>query len=224
MPQNARDFQDSITKEIDVVKDRVRHLIGEANWGEEGWYKEAILRGIIRRFLPHNLSLGTGFVTRDGVVSTQQDIIVYDNSYPLLFVEGDFVIVSPDSVKGLIEVKTRLDFSTLRETIERFERNFRDNLLLTDNDRFYGIFCYVYSNHQNTERLGEILRLSKGYINHFALGPNLFVRKWLRDQAVELGVHNMQNDFYNIYELRNLAFSYFISNLVQPCTNSFRFE
>jgi len=55
-------FQESITKELEVVRDRVRNLIGDAHWGEEGRYKEAVLKNVIRRFLPSNLSIGTGFV------------------------------------------------------------------------------------------------------------------------------------------------------------------
>lgn len=49
---NFEDFQKSITKELDVVKNRVRNLIGPAHWGEEGRYKEAVLKNIIKRFLP----------------------------------------------------------------------------------------------------------------------------------------------------------------------------
>ena len=40
---DAKKFQESITKELDTVKDRVRRLIGSSHWGEEGKYKEAIL-------------------------------------------------------------------------------------------------------------------------------------------------------------------------------------
>ena len=98
--QNAISFQRSVTKELSVVKNRVRDLIGDANWGEEGRYKEAILRNVIKRFLPQNLSVATGFVVRDIVVSKQLDIIVYDNNYPLLFSEGDFIVTSPDNVRG----------------------------------------------------------------------------------------------------------------------------
>ena len=57
---NARDvnyfnpsaFQKSITKELKALQNRVRYLIGDSHWGEEGRYKEAILRNVIKRFLP----------------------------------------------------------------------------------------------------------------------------------------------------------------------------
>ena len=86
MPQNIRRFQVSITQELELTKNRVRDLIGNANWAEEGRYKEAILRKSISQFLPKNLSIGTGFIIanddheygREGRISTQLDIIIYE--------------------------------------------------------------------------------------------------------------------------------------------------
>ncbi|WP_164731079.1 hypothetical protein [Anoxybacter fermentans] len=52
---DPKEFQESITKELDTIRNRVRNLIGTSHWGEEGQYKEAILKNVIRRFLPSNL-------------------------------------------------------------------------------------------------------------------------------------------------------------------------
>jgi hypothetical protein len=214
--QNARRFQDSVTKELSIVKNRVRNLIGNANWGEEGRYKEAVLRNVIGRFLPHNLSIATGFVVRDRVVSKQLDIIVYDNNYPLLFSEGDFIITPPDNVKGIIEVKSNIDSTGLREAIEHFESNFEDELLPPTETTFYGIFSYDLSiSEQNSvHQVTNVLENSMGIVNHFALGENYFVRRWNKEDSEKLGIEGTENSFYNIYELRHLAFSYFISNLL----------
>lgn len=43
---NPEKFRISITQEIDSIKDRVRNFIGDANWGEEGRYKEALLKNV----------------------------------------------------------------------------------------------------------------------------------------------------------------------------------
>ena len=64
MPIESKKFQESITRELDVIKNRVRNLIGNANWSEEGRYKEAILKNVLRKFLPSNLSIGTGFIVK----------------------------------------------------------------------------------------------------------------------------------------------------------------
>ena len=37
---------------LNLIKNRVRNLIGNSNWAEEGRYKETILKNVIRRFLP----------------------------------------------------------------------------------------------------------------------------------------------------------------------------
>lgn len=97
---NARQFQESITLELDIIKNRVRNLIGNANWNEEGRFKEAILKNVLRKFLPNNLSVGTGFILKadrnieENVLSNQLDIIIYDNAFPVLFSEGDFIITT----------------------------------------------------------------------------------------------------------------------------------
>ena len=95
-------FHKSIGDELNVIRDRVRHLIGDAHWGEEGRYKEAILRNSISKFLPNQYSLGTGFVlikdVEQAIVTSQIDIIVYDNSYPTLFKEGDMNCHSPSAI------------------------------------------------------------------------------------------------------------------------------
>jgi len=61
---NPEEFQKSINEELTLVKDRVKNLIDiETNHhGEDGAYREAILRNVIKRFLPNNISIGTGFV------------------------------------------------------------------------------------------------------------------------------------------------------------------
>jgi hypothetical protein len=104
---NPLEFQKSITDELKALQNRVRNLIGNANWGDEGRYKEAVLRNVIKNFLPSNISLGTGFIIdkkNDGEIakSTQIDIIVYDNTYPVLFSSGDIVITTPANVIGII--------------------------------------------------------------------------------------------------------------------------
>ena len=114
MPINHKQFQESITNELDAVRNRVRDLIGDAHWGEEGRYKEEILKKTLRKFLPNNVSVGTGFVTTVADISKQLDIIIYDNNVPLLFSEGDFIITTPSNVLGIIEVKSNLDTSTLK--------------------------------------------------------------------------------------------------------------
>jgi len=213
---DAKKFQKSITKELDTVKDRVRNLIGSSHWGEEGKYKEAILRNVIKRFLPANLSLGTGFVIRKDnnriQISNQIDIIVYDNTIPVLFSEGDFVITTYKNVKAIIEVKTMIRNSNLQEIIEKAKENGK----LIVKEAFNGIFSYEYDDNINSSYVDDVLKSTKGHVNHLSLGKDTFIRFWKKEDRNRLSspVINCEGDFYNIYKLKGLSFSYFISNLL----------
>jgi hypothetical protein len=109
---NTVDFHKTTTKELLAIKDRVRHLIN--HWGEDGRYQEAVLKSVIERFLPERYCIASGFVIKQTSIagtheaSNQIDILIYDRDYPVLFKEGDFAIVTADSVEAIIEVKANL--------------------------------------------------------------------------------------------------------------------
>ena len=98
-------FQKSISNELIATKDRVRNIIENRHWGEEGRYKEVILIESLKKRLPKNICVGTGFIINQHLISTQIDIILYRNEIPIILQQGDFVIVPSDAVMGVIEVK-----------------------------------------------------------------------------------------------------------------------
>ena len=215
---NPEEFQKSITGELNTIKDRVRNLIGNTHWGEEGRYKEAILKNVIKRFLPNNLSIGTGFVIKwensDGLqVSKQIDIVIYDNTLPVMFSEGDFVITTGRNVRGIIEVKTKIRISELQEVIQKAKENGR----LIGKDIFNGIFSYELDGDIKSNTIDRALKKGQGCVNHVSLGPDVFIKFWKKEYRRRLNpaVENCQSDFYNIYEIHDLSFSYFISNLLE---------
>lgn len=210
------EFQKSITNELDIVKNRVRNLIGSSNWAEEGRYKEAILRNVIRRFLPSCLSLGTGFIIRknnqDTKISRQIDIIVYDNTIPVLFSEGNFVITTYKNVKAIIEVKTKISNHDLHESINKSKENGK----LIKKEIFNGIFSYEYNDGIESDSIDNALKNTEGYVNHLSLGKDIFIKFWRNVDRNRLSppINDCEADFYNIYKLEGLSFSYFISNLI----------
>ena len=216
------EFQQSITQELNVVKNRVRNLIGDRHWGEEGRYKEAILKNILRKFLPKNISIGTGFIVNsnnNNRISKQIDLIVYENGYPVLFTEGDFIITTMKNVKGIIEVKSNIGNgnNTFQNVIRQFDESIepiKNNI--GSRKIFLGIFAFEFTGSIQPPIIDENLRQSSKKINHISLGKDLFIRRWKRKDAnrLEPPVLNCNDDFYNIYEINNLSFSYFISNLL----------
>ncbi|WP_379964901.1 DUF6602 domain-containing protein [Epilithonimonas sp. UC225_85] len=233
--QNIRRFQESITQELEVTKNRVRDLIGNRHWGEEGRYKEAILKNVIKNFLPSNMSIGTGFIVdsrNPDNISKQIDIILYDNTYPVLFSEGDFIITTLKNVKALIEVKSRLNPTTLRDVIVQFEESvsmldFKSNYQFRLDGRyknyrtkiFLGVFAFDFDGNVENTHIKNYLSDSDGLVNHFSLGTNIFIKKWKNIEGLNLQpLIDLKKDFYNIYEINNLSFSYFISNLMDIST------
>jgi len=232
--QNVKKFQESVTSELNVIKDRVRDLIGAANWGVEGGYKEAVLRKIISQYLPSCLSVGTGFIVgnddylygSEPKISTQLDIIIYNNQVPVVFREGDFVILTEGAVKGVIEVKTKTtNYSSIDGIGEALNQILRTlgklsqfNTFKKDNKKFVGIFSYEHSGDIVNRHVNEALIASDGIVNHIVLGPNKFIRYWEKASDVVSGAVD-DSRCYVKYDLQNLSFSYFISNLLHAVTD-----
>lgn len=208
---NLEEFHESTTKELGVVKNRVRNLIGNANWGEEGRYKEAILRNVIRRFLPKNFTAGTGFIVKTNggryKCSKQIDILIFDSSYPILFSEGDFYIITPNSVKAIVEVKTNAENQNVGGIIKKM--NSVGDFIGKEKAIFNGVFFFEGYGSYTEENLkrgieNEIKRnfssVKPAFVNHISLNSHIFMKRW--------------DSKFSVYRLENLSFSYFISNLI----------
>lgn len=216
MNYDFEEFQKSISRELLIIKDRVRNLISDAHWGEEGRYKESVLKNVISRFLPSNLSLASGFIIKmeneDIKRSRQIDIIVYDNTSPLFFREGDFIITSPDNVLATIEVKTNIRGRDILDVINKASENAK----LAHKSTFNGVFAYeksemiVNGTSMNT-KLNKALLESEGAVNHISLGENIFIKHWKSKEKYDY----ISDPIYSFYNIQELSFSYFISNLIE---------
>ena len=106
--------------------------------GEDGRYVESLIKEFLKRYLPKNLEVLTGFILRPAVKtgknnksrsaetdshSTQLDIIIYDSSkYPVFQRFGDNVIVPPEGVIAVISVKKKFhdnDFTSEPEALKQ---------------------------------------------------------------------------------------------------------
>lgn len=216
---NSLKFQRSITQELETVKDRVRDIIGDRNWPEEGRYKEAILVKAIQSQLPSHISIGTGFIVReidDQQISSskQHDLILYDNRKPLILGYGDFIVATPSNVLGVIEVKSNLTPTTFSKAFKKLETSLA-KLIDDPNSVFIGLFSFSFTGTIDNKTVVDVLRKSKKIINHISLGETYFVRYWMSHQG-ELLTPKVQtiHDFYNTYALQSLSYSYFISNIL----------
>lgn len=220
---NTIEFHKSIGQELLAMKDRVRNLV--PHWGEDGRYKEAILKSVIRRFLPERYAISAGFVVRQTIdraeheSSTQIDLIIYDTDYPVLFKEGDIVVVTPDSVRAIIEVKTNLENLPLMETVEKANRNGQfifDGRHDKKNMLFNGIFSFEGYDNLRMDRIQNHIVDGGGEsgghasqalfkVNHISVNKDVFYKFW-NDQ--DLQAPNF------VYAVEDLSFSFFIGNLM----------
>lgn len=228
----AMRYQQSISAEFLAIKDRVRFFIQDNHWGEDGSYKEVILMNYLKRILPNNVSVGTGFVkNNDGELTSQIDIIIYQNSAPKLFSEGDFVILMPESVLGIIEVKSKSTKNIFyrqprkRTVIEKIEDNGR---IIGNKNIFNGIFAYdneiKFTNNFLTTSFAKQLCNTDGYLNNISLGTSKFLKYWENGNP-EIGIGRKSFSAYelsynNILEINadektGFAYGYFISNLLE---------
>lgn len=224
-------YQQSIAAEFAAIKDRVRFFINDRHWGEDGRYKEVILMNYLRKVLPSNVSVGTGFVkNRSGELTNQIDIIIYKEQSPRLFSEGDFVVVMPESVLGIIEVKSTSTsdvLTSIKNDMSVIHKSERNGKIIGNKRIFNGIFAYDnkvsfnsrFANSKIAEQLSEL----EGYLNHLSLGSNNFIRYWNEGNPMGDGrkCYSAYNLSYkkvtgeNIDNKQGFSFGYFISNLLE---------
>lgn len=249
---NYLEYQKSVAAEFKALEKRVRHLIDNSHWGIEGNFKEVILMNYLRRVLPKHLSVGTGFVRNKDNITKQIDVIVYDNTFPLLFSEGDFVIATSENVLAIIEVKSNIEPSDICGIIDKANNN--AEIITGHSDMF--IFNGVFSYNGDSEPEDYIAKLNEHdfsditekqhfnqvasrrlftCINHIALGSKYFFKLWPLGQDEETNKKYLSEDprksapYYSIYKMdEGLAISYFLSNLqefiIKKATGTYRAE
>ncbi len=221
------EYHKTTTKELLALTNKVRNLI--SHWGEDGRYKEAVLKNIIKRFLPEIYTIGTGFVIKQTdnrgqhLTSRQIDLLIYDDASPILFKEGDFVIMTPDSVRAIIEIKANIQNQGLTDIIRQANEN-GQFIFSGKQDKkqpfFNGVFGYEgYHNQfvletfrQNflaaNEAFVAVADYKKFKVNHVSLNKDWFLKYWPADQLP-----------HSLYNIEDLSFPFFISNLVDTLAN-----
>ncbi len=220
----------SLADELWALKNRVRNFIDDAHWLTDGEWKESVLRNILNRHMPANVSIGRGFVVTPNSCSSQIDILIYDSSNPILYKDGDLVFVTADSVKAVIEVKSRITDGNLHQALGKLSDNaefIKSNRIVNeDDDLFVGLFSYDFDgNRPSTRRILQRLhdtangRASR-VVNHITLGKNLFIRFWHTNPDPNLQQENAPYNRWHSYSFENLASGYFINNAVEYASDN----
>ncbi|NOT63127.1 MAG: hypothetical protein HOP19_23205 [Acidobacteria bacterium] len=229
---NVAAYFETLASELDSLKDRVRQLISDHHWLSDGEWKETVLRSVLRRHLPASIKIGRGFVIKPDSPSKQIDVLIYDSSMPTLFLDGDIVMVTPDAVRGIIEIKTKIynvsDFTAKAQTLadnadfilSAYPSQFRD----LPQKIFVGIFSYEtdLKQHDHQELLSALQTLAQHnphkVINHAAFGQSQFIRFWETDPSSELPSTGYNQ--WHSYYLKNKAAGYFVNNVVDSVASN----
>ena len=217
MPDQQPDyaaFHRSVSEELYSLKDRIRNLV--SHWPTDGESKEVALRSVLRRHLPQSMVVGRGFVVTPTGSSTQVDVLIVDAAKPTLFKDGDLLIVTPDAVRAVIEVKTALSTRTsiaeaLRK-LTRVEDICRD---VTGRDSVWtGLFIFDGDrdiSHMLLEGVGDAYAQTRRPVNCVSAGKDNFVRFWSRGADVN---SPERGPVWHAYNLEGVAPSYFMGNLI----------
>lgn len=209
-----REFHRSVTDELYSVKDRIRNLV--RHWPTDGESKEVALRSVLRRHLPLSVTIGRGFIVTPTASSSQIDILIVDSSKPTLFKDGDLLVVTPDAVLGVIEVKTELrgqsEMATAVEKLSAIECMCHE---WTQSDSVWtGLFVFEESGGVQETGLvavGRAYRATRRPVNCVSVGRNTFIRYWPHGEMVNSAVPDA---VWHSYDLQGVAPSYFMGNLI----------
>lgn len=220
------EYHKTINKEICLLKDKLKYLTKHP--AENGRFREIILSNTIKKHLPAKYSIGTGFILKqcetrgDHEISSQVDLMVYDNSYPILFREGDFAIVTTDAVRAIIEVKTDFSRKGFSEAYNKacelgqFVLSNRDIEILP-NPFFNGLFYFNHS--RSSARDNHVMNTIRGKhndipdndlyhlscVNHISLSDRVIYKYWHS---------NRDGSKHKFYCLDDLSYSFFLSNML----------
>lgn len=217
---NVGAHYESLTRELEALKDRVRNFNNTRGWLADGEWKESVLRSILRRYLPAGVEPLRGYVVTGRNSSKQIDVLLYDSRVPVLFRDGDLVFITPDAVRGIIEVKTRINSrKQLAEALAALAEN--ASLVRSrcaDRKIFVGLFAYdstISGSAGASNTLEEICKAASGQhsriVNYACLGCSLFSSYW------QLAPNDCEADHeaWHAYWLKNHAAGYFIVNLIE---------
>lgn len=209
------EYYHSVTLELDALKSRIRHLIADRHWLTDGEWKESVLRTVLRRHMPSTTGVGRGFIISQSSVSSQIDVLLYNTERPILHRDGDLVFVTPDAVRGIIEVKATL---RRQETVEILEKLANNAMLVPGaaSKVFLGLFSYEAELGQNGDAfLRDALRTAAAgdehrAVNHVCAGWCMFAKYRAHHPFFQ---DEMKRWF--TYQVDRLAPGYFVANALE---------
>lgn len=211
-------YHRSIADELRSIHQRIRQIINDQHWPTDGAYKESILRRVLRNHIPEVIRVGTGFVCYpERQASKQIDILLTDMRKPTLFKDDELVIVTADAVRAIIEVKTQLNTTTLREALMKLG-NDAARIRRQGGTCIAGLYVYVADKLDDKKILRALHTATGGdqfcAVDFVAVGDDLFAQY----SKYALRGKGGEPPLWYAYNLGGLAPAYFLSHFAWRVT------
>ena len=185
------EFYSSQAELILAQFENIDRLLGRTDdWTAPGDYCEILFRECLRKFVPPAFSVDKGFfygratLAGDDKHSPEIDILIHDTQrYKPLFRMGDFVIVKPQAVRGMIQVKRTLTKAKLRLAINNVvdAKQHLLNVLWTENPQGWG--------RRNSGQPPHVFTAVMGFKNSMKNDP-LYLQKYLLERNQKCRVYD----------------------------------
>jgi hypothetical protein len=213
----TENYFESLTSELNALKNRVRNFIEDAHWLTDGEWKESVLRSVLRRCLPQNVEVGRGFVIGPTYTSKQIDVLLYSTEKPILFKDGDLVFITHDALIGMIEVKTSVNNNTFKNAVNKIVTDLSQLLTSsksTKRTKILGIFAYENKGVTSKSALRALQEAADNstqrVVDLCCLGSDFFIKWWNSDPTGK----RLANRWHS-YQLKSIAPAYFIHNIIE---------
>lgn len=164
MDKTLNDFQTQLADSFHSKISLLEKIIGDKHWLTTGTFKEKVLINFLNENLPKRLKAKSGFVVfptkrkfstakppedydslnrSSYILSKQIDILVYDVfETPPVFEDENIVLLSPESVKSVIEVKGTFNGKYLTDSV---------NLLMNYREKWIAYKAFSKEHHIDAE-------------------------------------------------------------------------
>ncbi len=110
-------YYKNVQQKVLVERDIIRSLLKDPQI--IGDYYEAIIREAIKESIPASFAVRRGVILAEGGETSREcDIIIYSKSeYGPLFMSGDIVVLNPEAVRAVVQVKGTLNMENFKDAI-----------------------------------------------------------------------------------------------------------
>lgn len=181
--------------------------------------------------LTNGFKATSGFVVNsEGEMSSQMDIIIYDDSTPLIFDKAGISIVPLDGVRAIIEVKSRMKgfINEDKDCLDKILKKMFDEknrFMVKNRNLVFSVFSYTLSRKTLDIKELELIfqnNLYQGLKFCININQNTFITSFKINRRSRENIENRNTYLYS-HELfqfdEKLAMGYFLDNIRYAISN-----